>query len=72
MENGIFKNWKSFLAFFLFLIIYGYTAFTVEDAETIWNTGLIALISFIAIMSRSDLGAQLMTALVDIIKLKMK
>ena len=66
------KNWKSFVAFFLFIGIYGYTTFSDRSEEVIWNTGVIALVAFLAIMSRSDLGSQLMTTVVDIIKLKMK
>ena len=66
------KNWKSFVAFFLFIAIYAYTTFSDRSEAVIWNTSLIALISFLAIMSRTDLGAQLMSSIVDIIKLKMK
>ena len=73
MENeSKFKNWKSFLAFFLFMGIYAYTAFSDKSEGVIWNTGLLALIALLAIMSRTDLGAQLMSTVVELIKAKAK
>jgi len=66
------KNWKSFVAFFLFIAIYAYTTFGDKSEAVIWNTGLIALIAFLAVMSRSDMGAKLVDSLIEIIKLKMK
>jgi len=65
------KNWKSFIAFFLFIVVYGYTVFKGENPDTIWNTGLIALVAFLAIMSRSDIGAKLFEVVADLIKKKM-
>lgn len=65
------KNWKSFIAFFLFIIVYGYTAFSGKSADVIWNTGLLAFLAMTLIMSRSDLGAELMKMITEVIKKKM-
>ncbi|MCF6330302.1 MAG: hypothetical protein L3I99_01985 [Sulfurimonas sp.] len=57
------KNWKSFVAFFLFLFVYIYSVVNNSDSDFVWNTGLIALIAFLAMMSRSDVGAKLIDSL---------
>lgn len=66
------KNWKSIIAFFLFIGIYGYTAFTSKSADVIWNTGLLAFLAMTLIMSRSDVGAELMKMLTEVIKKKLE
>jgi len=66
------KNWKSFVAFFLFIVVYGYTAFSGKGADVIWNTGLLAFLAMTLIMSRSDLGAELMKMVTEVIKKKME
>jgi len=68
----MFKNWKSFVAFFLFIVVYGYTAFSGKGADVIWNTGLLAFLAMTIIVSRSDLSAKFMEAVIGLVKKKME
>ena len=71
------KNYKSFMAFFLFVIVYGYSAFNFDpskaiSADVIFYTGLFAFFAMALIMSRSDTGTKLIESLIEVIKLKFK
>ena len=70
------KNYKSFIAFFLFIVVYGYSAFNFDpskaiSADVIFHTGLFAFFAMALIMSRSDTGTKLIESLMEIIKAKL-
>ena len=65
------KNWKSLLAFLLFVFLYGWSVLTEMDAEVIDVTGLIALYAMAFMMLRSDALAKVVQSLTEIVKSKM-
>ena len=69
------KNWKSLIAFLLFVIVYGHSAFKFDpnkaiSADVIFYTGLFALFAMALVMARSDVGTKLIESLIEIIKAK--
>jgi len=62
------KNWKSTLAFFIFVAIYVYTAIT-KDADIVETTGYVALLSSLFMMLRSDFTSEHISKLIDNIKI---
>ena len=68
------KNWKSFIGFFLFIIIYGVTSYNfnpvdAKNADIVFYTGLFAIIALLAVMSRSDIGTEVLKSIVEFAKL---
>lgn len=49
-----FKNYKSWLAFFAFLIAFLYAVFADKPEPVVYTTGLFFLVVTIAFMLRSD------------------
>ncbi len=70
--NDKFKNWKSFIGFFLFLTVYAYTVFTDKSADVMNITGYIALYSMLFIMARSESLSEVIKAITDVMKSKIK
>lgn len=66
----IFKNWKSTIAFFAFLVAYLYTVYKSMDASVIEVSGYIALWSSLFMMLRNDLTPTLIEKLIDAISNK--
>ena len=71
------KNYKSWTAFFLFIVVYGHSAFYFDpskaiSADVIFYTGLFAFFAMALIMSRSDTGTKLIESLIEVMKLKFK
>ena len=62
------KNWKSTLAFFIFVGVYIYTAIT-KDAGIVETTGFVALMSSLFMMFRSDFTTNMLEKLIDNIKI---
>lgn len=62
------KNWKSTLAFFIFVGIYIYTAIA-KDAAIVETTGYVALLSSLFMMLRSDFTTEHISKLIDNIKI---
>ena len=60
--NNFMKNWKSTLGYFLFTISYGYVIYTSRSEGTIWNVGILALLSMALIMARSKGAEKLIDA----------
>jgi hypothetical protein len=65
----MFKNWKSTLAFVIFIGIYIYTVFKPSENDVIETAGYIALISSIFMMFRSDFTKEAINKLVENIKI---
>lgn len=63
------KNWKSTLAFFIFVTLYVYTVFLDKEPSVIDVAGHIALYSSIFMMFRSDITTDIISKLFDNIKL---
>jgi len=63
------KNWKSTLAFFIFIGIYVFAIMNSKPNGVIETTGYIALYSSIFMMFRSDFTVDLLGKLVDNIKI---
>jgi len=63
------KNWKSTVAFFVFIAVYVYAISTNKTNEIVETSGYIALYSSIFMMFRSDFTAELLSKLVDNIKI---
>ena len=72
MNENKTSNWKSFIAFFLFIIVYGYAAFSGKDADVIFNTGLFAFLAMALIMSRSGLSSQFVSTMIELVKSRSK
>lgn len=53
-NNSPFKNWKSLIAFLLFLIVYGYGVFTKMEPDVIATTGNLALAAMAFMMLRNE------------------
>jgi hypothetical protein len=63
------KNWKSTLAFFVFVGIYVYSIAVDKPSNIIEIVGYIALYSSIFMMFRSDFTSELLSKLIDNIKI---
>ena len=63
------KNWKSTLAFFIFVGIYVYSIAVDKPSSIIEIVGYIALYSSIFMMFRSDFTKDLLSKLIDNIKI---
>ena len=63
------KNWKSTLAFFLFIGIYLFAIYKDKSADVLEVVGYIALYSSIFMMFRSDFTTELISKLIDNIKI---
>jgi len=63
------KNWKSTLAFLIFIGIYVYAIMTTKSNGVIETAGFIALYSSIFMMFRSDFTANMLEKLIDNIKI---
>jgi hypothetical protein len=59
------KNWKSTLAFFVFVGAYIFTLYRAMDADIIEITGYLALWSAVFMMLRNDLTPKLIEKLID-------
>ena len=64
-----FKNWKSTIAFFLFILIYVYVVYDKRVAGVIEISGYIALYSSLFMMFRSDFTSSMLEKLIDNIKI---
>jgi len=65
----MFKNWKSTLAFFIFIAVYMFTVYKNMDPDVIETTGFVALYSSIFMMFRSDFTKDLLGKIIDNIKI---
>jgi len=65
----MFKNWKSTVAFFIFIGVYMYTVYKVMNPDVIETTGFVALYSSIFMMFRSDFTKELLGKIIDNIKI---
>lgn len=66
------KNWKSLLAFLLFIFLYGWAVLTNMDKAIIEATGFISLYAMAFMMLRSDALAKVVDSLTAIIKAKLR
>jgi len=64
------SNWKSLLAFILFIFLYGFTVLQDRKADVISITGFIALYSMAFMMLRSEALLKVVDSLTQIIKSK--
>ena len=64
------KNWKSTLAFFVFVLAYVYTVYQSMSAGVIEVSGYLALWSSIFMMLRNELTPVLIEKLIDAISNK--
>ena len=62
------KNWKSTVAFFVFVFAYVFTIYNTMGASVIEISGYIALWSSLFMMLRNDLTPTLIEKLIDAIK----
>lgn len=65
------KNWKSLLAFLLFIFLYGWSVLTDMDIGVIEVTGFIALYAMAFMMLRSEALAKVVESLTEIVKAKL-
>ena len=65
------KNWKSLLAFLLFIFLYGWAVLTEMDVGVIDVTGFIALYAMTFMMLRSESLTKVVESLTEIVKSKM-
>ena len=65
----MFKNWKSTLAFFIFIGVYVYTIMTTKSNGIVETAGYIALYSSIFMMFRSNFTSDMIAKLIDNIKI---
>jgi len=63
------KNWKSNLAFFIFVAVYVFSIYKDKPSDIIEVVGYIALYSSIFMMFRSDFTTELLSKLIDNIKI---
>jgi len=63
------KNWKSTLAFFIFIGVYVYTILIPSSDSVIETSGHIALLSSLLMMLRSEMTTELIGRLFDNIKI---
>ena len=65
------RNWKSLLAFLLFIFLYGWAVLTGMDTGVIEVTGFIALYAMAFMMLRSEALAKVVESLTVIVKAKL-
>ena len=63
----MFKNWKSTLAFLIFIGIYVYSIYDNRDSTVVDITGYIALWSSLFMMFRSEMTTDLISKVIDVI-----
>jgi len=63
------KNWKSTLAFLIFIGVYIYSIVDNRGSTIVEVTGYIALYSSIFMMFRSDFTKELLAKLIDNVKI---
>jgi len=63
------KNWKSNLAFFIFVSVYVFAVYKDKPASVLEVVGYIALYSSIFMMFRSDFTKELLSKLISNIKI---
>ncbi len=63
------KNWKSTIAFFLFVGMYIYTIYIDKSDGIVETTGYIALYSSVFMMFRSDFTSDMLAKVIDNIKI---
>lgn len=63
------KNWKSTLAFFVFIGVYLFSVLKDKPNAVIEVAGYIALYSSIFMMFRSDFTSEMLTKIIDKIKI---
>jgi len=66
------RNWKSFVAFFLFIFLYGFSVYTTKSDNVVSTTGFIALYAMAFMMLRSEALGQVVNSLTEIVKKKME
>lgn len=66
------NNWKSLLAFILFIAAYAYAIIYELSDDKVETTGLIALFSMLFMMLRSDKLTEITVGLVEALKSKFK
>lgn len=66
------KNWKSFVAFWLFLFLYAWTIFFKYEENIVETTGFIALYAMAFMMLRSEALGKVIDGLTEIAKEKLK
>lgn len=64
------KNWKSTLAFFVFVSAYIYTLYKAMDANVVEVSGYIALWSAMFMMLRNEMTPKLIEKLIETIGAK--
>lgn len=67
-EKSKFANWKSFVAFFLFIGIYAYTVYQDKDAAVLETTGYIALYAMAFMMVRNEKFASVIDTVNSVVK----
>jgi hypothetical protein len=65
------KNWKSLLAFLLFVFLYGWSVLTEMEIGVIEATGFIALYAMAFMMLRNEALAKVAESLTEIVKAKL-
>lgn len=63
------QNWKSTLAFFIFIGVYIYTIVNPSTDAVIETAGYIALISSVFLMFRSDFSKEAINKLIENIRI---
>jgi len=69
-RRHFFKNWKSSLAFLVFVGVYVYTIKNGSDYRVVDTAGYIALYSSLFMMFRSDFTKEMVAKIVDKITFK--
>ena len=65
------KNWKSLLAFLIFIFLYGWSVLTGMELGVIEVTGFISLYAMAFMMLRSEALAKVVESLTAIVKAKL-
>lgn len=63
------KNWKSTLAFFVFIGVYVYCIYVDKSEGVVETAGYISLVSSLFMMFRSDFTSGMLEKLIDNIKI---
>lgn len=66
------QNWKSFIAFFLFLALYGYSILADKSPLIVETAGYISLFAMALVMLRNEALTSVVKSLIEIIKDKVK
>lgn len=66
----MFQNWKSTMAFFTFIGIYGYSVYFDKSDSIVDTAGYVALLSSVFMMFRSQITTDMLKALLDNISKK--